>query len=205
MNTTSVKYAGAAMLAALVYAGSAQAQNLGSGGQSWINIIAESLENAWSKMVDYTTPSSNNLVTKSLIHEGKSGTSDFKEIMDGAGYKVKEVMTGIGLVPYFSLTFAQARELSEADVEYVRRLLRKHERMYSSPFAIAERTIVRAVLDVQELRGYKLEKVNVDMLPLPSVKFYGTPVDAPVSEETSRVLQAIERLNETLVKTSSNR
>ena len=109
MNTTSVKYAGAAMLAALVYAGSAQAQNLDSGGQTWINTIADSLENAWSKMVDYTTPSSNNLVTKSLIYEEKSGTSDFKEIMDGAGYKVKEVMTGIGLVPYFSLTFAQAR------------------------------------------------------------------------------------------------
>ena len=205
MTISSFKYTGVAILSALVYAGPALAQGISVTEKTWVTTVTDSLDSAWSTVKDYTTPSSGRMISKSLIHDDKSSTSDFKMMMDAAGYKVKEIKTGVGLVPYLSLTFGQARELSEADEAYVHRLLRKYERKSSTPLAMAERTIVRAVLDVQELRGYKLEKVNVDLLPLPSVKFYGVPKDAPLSEEGSRIIQAVERLNESLVKQSTPR
>ena len=149
-----------------------------------------------SAAVDYVKPESRGgLLSRRLREETKESSLDFKGMMDAAGYKVKEVETGVGLVPYLSFTFGQARELAEHDVTHVQRLLKKHGQMRSGPVAYAERAIVSAVLDVQEMKTYTLEKVQVDFLPMPKVKFIAVPANAPLSDEGSRIMQAIERLN----------
>jgi hypothetical protein len=96
------------------------------------------------------------------------------------------------------MTFGKARELSEPDETYLYRLLRKHERARSGPIAYAERKIVHAVLELQKMRGYALDKVEVDLLPLPKVKFLVAPADAPMSQEASRIITAIEALNDSI-------
>jgi hypothetical protein len=152
-----------------------------------------------SSAIDYVKPESRGgLLSKRLREETKESPYDFKGLMDAAGYKVKEVETGVGLVPYLSFTFGQARELAEHDVIHVQRLLKKHGQMRSGPVAYAERAIVSAVLDVQEMKTYTLEKVQVDFLPVPKVKFIAVPADAPLSDEGSRIMQAIDRLNNSL-------
>jgi hypothetical protein len=201
MNMRSLTTAGAAsILAALLFCSSARAQ-AAQEEKSITASVVEGLDDAWTTVKSYVVPGSGTgLVSRQLMANTQSSALDFKSMMDAAGYKVKEIETGIGLVPYLSFSFGQAREPAENDVAYVNRLLRKHERAFSSPVAYAESAIVRAVLDVQEIRGYTLEKVNVDFLPLPSVKFYAVPVDAPLSEEGSRIMEAIDRLNITLAK-----
>lgn len=152
-----------------------------------------------SSAIDYVKPESRGgLLSRRLREETKETPFDFKGMMDAAGYKVKEVETGVGLVPYLSFTFGQARELAEHDVIHVQRLLKKHRQSRSGPVAYAERAIVSAVLDVQEMKSYTLEKVQVDFLPMPKVKFIAVPADAPLSDEGSRIMQAIDRLNNNL-------
>jgi hypothetical protein len=41
-----------------------------------------------------------------------------------------------------------------------------------------------------------VEKVEVDLFPLPKVKLVMTPTDAPLGVEASRIMRAIERLNQ---------
>ncbi len=48
--------------------------------------------------------------------------------MDIAGYKLKEIESSISLLPSLSLTFGQARELTDADRDYVERMLERHAR-----------------------------------------------------------------------------
>lgn len=40
-----------------------------------------------------------------------------------------------------------------------------------------------------------MDKVEVDLQPLPRVKFQLSPADAPLGVETSPILRAIDRLN----------
>lgn len=161
--------------------------------------LAASAADYASAAIDYVKPENRGgLLSKRLREETKESPLDFKGLMDAAGYKVKEVETGVGLVPYLSFTFGQARELAEHDVIHVQRLLKKHGQTRSGPVAYAERAIVSAVLDVQEMKSYTLEKVQVDFLPVPKVKFIAVPADAPLSDEGSRIMQAIDRLNNNL-------
>jgi len=70
-----------------------------------------------------------------------------------------------------------------------------HARRNPGPISAIQRSIVYGVLEASDLGKYGIEKVEIDLLPLPKVKILMTPVDAPLSLETSRVLRAIERLN----------
>jgi hypothetical protein len=120
---------------------------------------------------------------------------DFAWLMDIAGYKLKEIESSIGLIPSLSLTFGQARELTDADRDYVERMLERHARRHGGPISALQRTIVRGVMDAGELGGFAVDKVEVDLLPLPRVKFQLSPADAPLGVEASRILRAIDRLN----------
>ncbi|WP_431285183.1 hypothetical protein ACQW02_10460 [Humitalea sp. 24SJ18S-53] len=120
---------------------------------------------------------------------------DFAWLMDIAGFKLKEIESSVGIIPTLGLTFGQARELTEADRDYVERQLERHARLHGGPLAVVQRTIVRAVLDASELGSFSVDKVEVDFFPLPSVKFVLAPSDAPLGIESARIMRAIDRLN----------
>lgn len=119
---------------------------------------------------------------------------DFTNLMDIAGYKTLEFSTDVGLFPGAGMTFGIVREMSEPDQAYLERRLEADARARSGPLASMQRRIVRSVLDVSEGGTYELSQVQIELLPLPSFKLVLTPKDAPVSEDTSSILQAIERL-----------
>ncbi|WP_198372736.1 hypothetical protein [Roseomonas rosulenta] len=121
---------------------------------------------------------------------------DFAWLMDIAGYKLKEIESSISLFPSLSLTFGQARELTDADRDYVERMLERHARRHPGPISALQRTIVRGVMDAGELGDFAVDKVEVDLLPLPRVKFQLSPSDAPLGVKASRILRAIDRLNQ---------
>jgi hypothetical protein len=125
-------------------------------------------------------------------------SEDFNWLMGVAGFKLKGIDSTIGLLPGLSLEFGQARELSEADREYLERTLERHARRYPGPFATVQRMIVAGILEANEIQGFGVEKLTATLLPLPYVKFSLAPVDAPVGQEASRILRAIERLNQKL-------
>lgn len=121
---------------------------------------------------------------------------DFTWMMGVAGYKLKEIETAISILPSLGLTFGQARELTEGDREYLERLLVRHAREHTGPLAAIQRIIVRGIVDASEIGGFTVDKVEVDLFPLPRVKLVMTPTDAPLGIEASRILRAIERLNQ---------
>lgn len=127
----------------------------------------------------------------------------FRRLMDEAGFTVKSVETTVGVIPGAVMVFGQAREITEADAHYVQRLLRKHARSHRGVSAIAERAIVRTILDIQQFKNYHLDEVKVTFLPLPEVSFKASPVDAPAGPETGQVLRAIDKLNRALATHSS--
>lgn len=120
---------------------------------------------------------------------------DFAWLMDIAGYKLKQIESAVGIIPTLGMTFGQARELTEADRDYVERQLSRHAQAHVGPMAIIQRTIVRAVLDASEIGGFGVDRVEVEFFPLPKVKFALAPVDAPLSAEAARIMRAIDRLN----------
>jgi len=120
---------------------------------------------------------------------------EFTGLMDLVGYKLKEIDSSIGLIPSFSLTFGQARELTEADREYVERQLERHSRRHPGPGSVLQRAVLRGILDATEMGGFNVDKVEVTLLPLPKVKFALGPVDAPLGIEASRILRSIDQLS----------
>jgi hypothetical protein len=131
-------------------------------------------------------------------HGGGEDPYDFIQMMDTAGYKLKEVHTAVALIPSVSFTFAVARELSDADREWLAGQLVRHARTRSGLVAAAERSIVQSLLDAQELGGYEIETVEVDLFPWPTVKFAISPVDAPLGSEAAKLLRAIEKVGESV-------
>ncbi|WP_368415153.1 hypothetical protein [Falsiroseomonas sp.] len=123
---------------------------------------------------------------------------DFAWLMDVAGYKLKEIESAVSLFPSLSLTFGHARELTEADRDYVERQLERHARRNPGPLQAMQRAIVRTVLDAGEIGGFSVEKVEIDLFPLPKLKFVLAPADAPVGIDAARILRSIDRLNQRL-------
>ncbi len=125
-------------------------------------------------------------------------TDDFNWLMGIAGFKLKAIQSTVGLLPGLTLEFGQARELSEAYREYLERALERHAQRNPGPFAAIQRMIVAGIIEANEIQGFGVEKLTVTLLPFPYVKFELVPVDAPVGQEASRILRAIERLNQRL-------
>jgi hypothetical protein len=130
------------------------------------------------------------------LEERRRQRDEFAWLMNIAGYKLKEVESALGIVPSLSLTFAQARQLTEADRDYVERQLERHAMLHPWPMAALRRAIVRSVLEASELGEYSVSKVEVELLPLPKVKLVIEPVDAPLGADASRLMHAIDRLGD---------
>jgi hypothetical protein len=130
--------------------------------------------------------------------EDEEGEEDFNWLMGVAGFKLKSIESTVGLVPSLSLEFGQARELSEADREYMELALERHATRYRGPLAAVQRMIVSGIMEANEIQGFGMEKVVVTLFPLPYVKFTLAPVDAPLGQDASRLMRAIDRLNQRL-------
>lgn len=118
---------------------------------------------------------------------------DFISMMEVAGYKLKEVESTVSLIPSVNFTFGIARELSDADREWLALQLERHAKRRWGIFASAERAIIQTLLDAQELGGYQVEKLDIDVFPWPRIKFTIAPNDSPMSLESTRILRAIEQ------------
>ncbi|WP_439596599.1 hypothetical protein [Falsiroseomonas sp.] len=167
-------------------------QDLSEGG------LGERAEQLWDSVLDifgFSNGTSHFMRRHGALQRNRAQNDDFTWLMDISGYKLKEIESSIGLIPTFGLTFGQARELTEADRDYVERMLERHAQRNSGPLAVMQRTIVRGILDATEIGGFTVDKVDVDLFPLPRVKFVLTPTDAPLGIEASRILRAIDRLN----------
>ena len=124
------------------------------------------------------------------------GASDFTALMDIAGYKAQEFQTTIGVIPGIGMSFGIVREMSKADQEYLERKLALDVRGRPGVLPAIQRQIVRTVLEVSETEGYEISKVEIEIVPLPSVKLIVAPTDAPISIETTTILRAIEQLSD---------
>lgn len=156
--------------------------------------LLERLDRFWEGAKAFFSVTSSINAT-SQMRGGRQEDNDFRWLMNIAGYNLKEIESTVGLIPGLGLNFAVARELTEADRDYVERALERHARQNRGPINAIQRSIVYGILEASDLGKYGIEKVEIDLLPLPKVKILMTPVDAPLSMETSRVLRAIERLN----------
>jgi phosphate transport system substrate-binding protein len=126
-----------------------------------------------------------------------TSASAFDSLMDLAGYKTQELQTSIGVIPSAGMTFGMVREMSEADQEYLDRRLEKDRHERPDLLATMQRSIVRSVLDVSEVAGYDISKVEIEIVPLPQVRLFAEPKDGgPKNNDTATILREIERLNE---------
>lgn len=161
-----------------------------------LSTIGEYWNSAWYTVVSWMPGSSSGTIfTEQFRKQTEYTELDFKSMMDAAGYAVKSIKMGAGVVPKFGLSFGQKREISEFDRDYAYRLLRKHARTHSGPTAIAERVIVQTILELQKFPKYDLAKVDVTLLPVPSVEFIAEPKVVTLDSETSYVVRRIEQLN----------
>lgn len=161
--------------------------------------VAERAERLWSDVMDlFGLGLGHGAFARShaALTQQQQAREDFAWLMDIAGYKMKEIESSVSLLPSLTLTFGQARELTDGDRDYVARMLDRHARRNPGPLSAVQRTIVRGIMDASEVGGFTVDKVEVNLFPLPKVKFVLSPTDAPLGVEASRIMRAIERLNQ---------
>ncbi len=147
--------------------------------------------------VGYTAGAVQGLVELAFGDSADAATPDgldFTKLMDIAGYTTQEFQTSVGLFPGAGMTFGIVREMSESDQDYLERRLVQDAHDRPGPLGEMQRKIVRSVLDVSEADTYEISQVVIELLPLPSFKLVVTPKDAPMSQDTTSILRAIERL-----------
>jgi hypothetical protein len=124
---------------------------------------------------------------------------DFVALMEAAGYGLREIETSIGLIPGSRMTFGQARQLTDADRDYIERQLERHAQRQGGPLSRIQRSIVSAVLSASEVGELAVERVEIDLFPLPQIKLALVPRDAPMSLEAGRLMRSIDRLGDRLL------
>ncbi|CAA7623904.1 exported hypothetical protein [Candidatus Terasakiella magnetica] len=102
--------------------------------------------------------------------------SEFWSLIAEAGYKLKEVETSLGMVPGVSATFQLARELSAADREALEARLEHYAEREKGLVPRLHRSILYVILDASEAGSYRVEKLEVVLVPLPKAKFILIPV-----------------------------
>lgn len=169
--------------------------------------VAERAERLWSDVLDmFGLGLGHGAFARShaALTQQQQAREDFTWLMDIAGYKMKEIESSVSLFPSLTLTFGQARELTDGDRDYVERMLDRHARRNPGPLSAVQRTIVRGIMDASEVGGFTVDKVEVNLFPLPKVKFVLSPTDAPLGIEASRIMRAIERLNQRVQAMGTN-
>lgn len=120
--------------------------------------------------------------------------SEFWSLLADAGYRIEKVETTVGLVPGVSATFQNAREMSESDREHLERRLDGHARRDGSMVARLQRSIVNVLLEAAETGIYRVEKLEVTLLPLPKASFVLMPTERMRDVDHETILKAIDSL-----------
>lgn len=121
----------------------------------------------------------------------------FHDLIGLVGYGIKGFQTSIGLIPSAGSTFQLVREMSDADYEEFDLQMIRFEQESGGPIARFQRMILMALVDAQTLRGaYKVDRVELWVLPLPQATFHISPARTVLSEENDALLRAIESLRE---------
>lgn len=169
--------------------------------------FAERAERLWDGVVGlfrFRDTASYYMHRNSSLDRGHArARDDLTALMDVAGYKLKEIESTVSLLPSLQMTFGQARELTDSDREYVERFLDRHALRNPGPLAALQRMIVRSVLEASDLNGLAVDKVEIDMFPLPKVKVVVSPADAPLGLDAARIMRSIEGLNRRLQQMSN--
>jgi hypothetical protein len=118
----------------------------------------------------------------------------FWSLVGTAGYGVKQFRTSLGLIPSASASFQLIREMSEADCDELDRQLAAFEQEERGPVARFQRMVLTALVDAQSASAYKVDRLEVSLLPLPQATFYLAPRHTVMSEEHDALLRAIESL-----------
>ncbi len=133
-------------------------------------------------------PPSSPIRERDLRHSGRSG---FWEFLYDAGYKFKEAITEVGLIPGIDIEFVIARELSEADRDAIERELEIDAKRNSGLIPAIQRKIVRTLLEASEIEGMRIEKLTIGILPLPSAEFVLAPSEGPMGEEHDTIYRTL--------------
>ena len=116
----------------------------------------------------------------------------FWQLVADAGYRLKEITTDVGVVPDVGFKFRHVRQLSDGDINWLERKLRKHEDKYGDPLSVAERAIIYTLLSINGSDFYYVEELQVKLLPLPTARFTLNPWDNDLSWENDTLLRAIQ-------------
>jgi hypothetical protein len=141
-----------------------------------------------SDEVDLVTPPT----PVSVVHgmESKSGSHFWAHLAD-AGYKLAAIDTKVGILPDVILKFKVVRELSEADRESLERKLEVDSRRVPGVVALAQRQIIRTLLEVSESGDMHVSDLKITLLPLPAASFSISPQDTPLDDEHQLLLRSI--------------
>lgn len=165
-------------------------------GATWTATLSGAGSSLWNSatamvghLFSWVWPSAPDLQASMGEHEGR-----FRTLIGTIGYGVKGFQTSIGLIPSASSTFQLAREMSDADYEEFERQMASFEREDGGPLARFQRMILLALLDAQSVAAYKVDRVELSVLPLPQATFHLSPGRTVMSEEHDVLLRAIEHL-----------
>ncbi|MBX9634135.1 MAG: hypothetical protein K2X44_04055 [Magnetospirillum sp.] len=135
-----------------------------------VESFLQGLSDVTHGMLSWLWPSPNELAGRITQRDNR-----FQTLMASAGYGMKEVKTSIGLIPRASATFQLAREMSELDIEDLERQLDQYESEDSSPIARFQRLVVLALVDAPASAGFRIDNVEITILPLPQASFTLVP------------------------------
>ncbi|CAK0744298.1 exported hypothetical protein [Gammaproteobacteria bacterium] len=167
-------------------------------GTVW-NYSTQTVGWVWGVLRDnvfsWVTPPSASSLTQSV---SKQDAVQLFKLLGYAGYKLKEINTDVGLIPYLSFKFGLARELSEADYDYLEAQVEEWQRTNPGIYASLQRKIIDTVMTVNLGGEYKVSTLKVSLLPLPDVAFTMSPKQTFLGEENSVLMQAIQRVERDL-------
>ena len=186
-------FEGGAQVVALDFVAADGAGPAGNAGDNlarrWFDATVYWLGTAYTSISDGLTPPSPETFTKSFKSKNPD---DFWQLVGDAGYKLKEIATDVGVVPDVGFKFRYVRELSDGDINWLERKLRKHEEKYHDPLSYAQRAIIYTLLSINSSDVYFVEELKVKLLPLPTARFALTPWDSGLSWEHDTLLRAIQ-------------
>ena len=165
----------------------------GAAGEGWLHrwfdTIGYWVGFAYTSITDGLTPPSPETFAKGFSKS--KNPDDFWQLVGDAGYKLKEISTDVGVVPDVGFRFRYVRELSDGDINWLERRLRKHEEKYHDPLSLAQRAIIYTLLSINSSDVYFVEELKVKLLPLPTARFSLSPWDSGMSAEHDVLLRAI--------------
>jgi hypothetical protein len=161
----------------------------GGKAQRWFDGMLHWLGSVYDSLTSGLTPPSPEAFTKRFKSKDPY---DFWQLVGDAGYKLKEISTDVGVVPDVGFKFRYVRELSDGDINWLERKLRKHEEKFHDPLSFAQRAIIYTLLSINSSDVYFVQELNVKFLPLPTARFILTTWDSGLSWENDILLRAIK-------------